>query len=265
MKIPFIQDKKNQEVIKVNIESISTNPYQPRLIFNQDEIDELAQSIKNYGIIQPLLVRSKGEKYELVAGERRLRACKSLGMDKVSVVVKELNDIEMAEIALVENLQRKDLNFLEEAQAYQQLIEKFSLTQQELAEKLGKGQSTIANKLRLLTLASDVRKHIDVSIVSERHARALLKMEDKNKQIEVLNKIKEKKLTVKESEQLINNIINKPLKSKPQIIYKDLRLFTNTLKKTINEMKEAGLNIKVERKEEEDYFEFKIHLPKETK
>lgn len=265
MKIPFIQDKEKEEVIKVTIDNIAKNPYQPRNIFKQKEIKELAESIKSYGIIQPLVVRVKGNSYELIAGERRLRACKSLGMEKVDVVVKKINDLEMAEIALVENLQRKDLSFLEEAKAYKNLIDTFSLTQEVLAKKIGKGQSTIANKLRLLSLDTDVCNHIDPDIITERHARSLLKLKEKDIQIEVLEKVKEKRLTVKETEKFIDSILNRKKKVKKQVVFKDLRLFTNTLKKTINEMTEAGLDVEVETHEDNDFLEFKIRLPKVTK
>ncbi|MFW6264776.1 MAG: nucleoid occlusion protein [Bacillota bacterium] len=264
MKIPFIQgEKSREEVIKVKIENINVNPYQPRITFNQVEIEELASSIKNYGVIQPLLLRESEGKYELVAGERRLRACKSLGMETIPAVIRNINDLEMAEIALVENLQRRDLSFMEEAMAYQQLIEKFSLTQQELAEKIGKGQSTIANKLRLLTLPTDVCKQIDLEFISERHARALLKLEDEESQLGVIEIIKEKELTVKETEKLISDILNKEEKeARVLTVYKDLRIFINTLNNSINEMKEAGLDVQVEKSEEDEFVEFKIRLPK---
>lgn len=264
MKIPFIQGEKNrEEVVKVKIDDIKVNPYQPRVIFNEEEIKELANSIKNYGVIQPLLIREKDEKYELVAGERRLRACRNLGMETVPAVIRNIDDLEMAEIALVENLQRRDLSFMEEARAYQQLIEKFSLTQQELAQKIGKGQSTIANKLRLLTLPTDVCKRIDMEFISERHARALLKLEDKESQFSVIKKIKEKELTVKETEKLIDNILSEEQKeSRILTVYKDLRIFINTLNNSINEMKDAGLDVQVEKSEKDDFVEFKIRLPK---
>ncbi len=266
MKIPFIQGEKNKEevIVKIQIDNIAVNPYQPRVTFSSDEIIELANSIKSYGVIQPLLVREHEGKYELVAGERRLRACKSLGMDKIPAVIRNISDLEMAEIALVENLQRKDLSFMEEARAYQQLIEKFSLTQQGLAEKIGKGQSTIANKLRLLSLPTDVCKQIDLNYITERHARALLKLDDKESQLSVLKKIEDKNLTVKETEKIVDGLLNnKKNKSTVYTVYKDLRLFINTLKSSINEMKEAGLNVQVEKSEEDEFVEFIIRLPKQ--
>ncbi|MFW6022837.1 MAG: nucleoid occlusion protein [Halanaerobiaceae bacterium] len=264
MKIPFIQEKNKEEVIKVNIEKITANPYQPRTTFKSKEIIELAESIKSYGVIQPLVVRETNNGYELIAGERRLRACKHLKTKQVPVVIRKINDLEMAEIALVENLQRKDLNYLEEARAYQQLINKFSLTQKELASKIGKSQSTIANKLRLLTLPTDVCNILDPEYITERHARSLLKLEDKKLQLDIIEKIKDDGMTVKETEKYIDKLNNKNKKeAKVFTVYKDLRVFINTLNNSINEMKKAGLKVDVKKKEEDEFVEYKIRLPKE--
>lgn len=267
MKIPFMQGEKEieiDEVSRILVEDITVNPYQPRTNFNPSKITELANSIQNYGVIQPIIVRKRGKDYELVAGERRLRACKQLDMKEVPAIIKDISDLELAEIALVENLQRKNLNFIEEATAYQQIIEKFSLTQQELAKKIGKGQSTIANKLRLLTLPTEVCEKLNGENITERHGRALLKLEDSESQLSVLKEIKEKNLNVKDTERLIGKLLNKEegKKSKVYTVYKDLRLFINTLNNSIDEMKEAGLKVKVEKTEEEEYVEFKVRLPK---
>lgn len=267
MKIPFLQEEKNNdEIIQVNIKNITANPYQPRKKFDTDEIMELAESIKNHGIIQPVVVRKRKNGYELIAGERRIRACRSLDLRKIPAIIRDLNDQEVAEIALIENLQRKDLSFLEEAFAYEQLLSKFSITQQELAKKIGKSQSTIANKLRILSLPDEVRQKIDPDKISERHARSLLKVGNKKEQIEILNNIKEKDLTVKDTEKLIEKKLNKKKnfnKGKRVTVYKDLRIFINTLKNSINEMREAGLDVNVEKKEEEGYIEYNIRLPKQ--
>lgn len=161
----------------VNIDLISPNVYQPRKIFNEEAIDELAKSIKSYGIIQPLSVRRMGDsRYELVAGERRLRAAKKIGLKEVPVIIVDVTDKESAAIALLENIQREDLNFLEEAEAYYNLIREHSYTQEKLAELIGKKQSTIANKIRLLKLPQRIRKKLLESNLTERHARALLKL-----------------------------------------------------------------------------------------
>ncbi|HHU91882.1 MAG TPA: nucleoid occlusion protein [Halanaerobiaceae bacterium] len=266
MKIPFVQGDRNRETVKkIPLDDISTNPYQPRSIFVPEEIDELALSIKNYGVIQPIIVREKDKGYELVAGERRYRACLALGLKEIPAIVKEIDDPELAEIALVENLQRKDLSFLEEARAYQQLIKIFGLTQRELAEKIGKSQSTIANKLRLLTLPTDVCQQLEDENISERHARALLKLADRESQLAVIEKIKKEKLSVKETERLIERMLqDKEEEKEPRVytVYRDLRLFINTLNNTVDEMKNAGLDVQVEQSDAEDYIEYKIILPK---
>ncbi|MFW5980192.1 MAG: nucleoid occlusion protein [Halanaerobiales bacterium] len=267
MKLPFIKDKSKEKVQYISIDKIHTNPYQPRNNFDSNSIMELAESIKNFGIIQPLTVRKRNEsEYDLIAGERRLKAAKYLDFDKVPVIIKEFNNQEMAEIALVENLQREDLDYIEEAHAYQQIIDKFSLTQKELAEKIGKSQSTVANKLRILKLPVEIQEEIKTPEISERHARALLQLTDKSQQKEVIEKIKEKELTVRETEKLIESIIAKNEEREEQVVttvYKDLRVFTNTLNKSIKEMKEAGLEVKVNKKKKEDYIEYNIVLPRE--
>lgn len=206
MKIPFFNHDikgNNEEITQLNIADISANPFQPRREFKDSEIQELADSINNFGLIQPITVRKKDNKYELIAGERRLRAAKKLGKLKIPAVIRKFNDQEMAEIALVENLQRKDLNFLEEAVAYQRLLEEFNLSQKELAERLSKGQSTIANKLRLLQLDDKIQEILIENNLSERHGRALLKTNSVELQLEILNEVIDKDLTVRESENLI--------------------------------------------------------------
>ena len=266
MKIPFLQSEKSEEVKEVNINRVIPNPYQPRHEFEQDSIAELAESIKNYGVIQPLTVRPRQDGFELIAGERRLRAAKYLGFDKVPVIIREFDNQEMAEIALVENLQRKDLDFIEESQAYSRLLDEFNLTQKELAEKLGKSQSTVANKLRLLSLPDKIKKELKSSCFSERHARALLQLEDLETQLKVVEKIKEEELTVRETEELISKFLEEEKDDKDEgsrvTVFKDLRVFTNTLNKTIKEMKEAGLEVEVDREKDEEFIEYTIRLPR---
>lgn len=267
MKIPFLNaESDNEEIKMVDVDKIKPNTYQPRKKFDTDSIKELADSINNYGVIQPLTVRPSGDNYELIAGERRLRASKFLGLNKVPVVIKHLSDRETAEISLVENLQRKDLDFIEEAVAYSRLLNEFDLTQKELAESLGKSQSTIANKLRVLNLPESVRSNINSS-VSERHARALLRLSNERQQLDVLEKIKKNDLTVRETSKLIENILagkNKKETNKNNIktAVKDMRVFTNSLNSTIQEMEKAGLDVKVDKKEKNDYIEYNIRLPR---
>ncbi|MGM0499853.1 MAG: nucleoid occlusion protein [Bacillota bacterium] len=266
MKIPFLNqenEKNKDQITEIRAEKIKTNPFQPRQEFNQKEIEELAQSIDNFGLIQAIIVRKIEKGYELIAGERRLRAAKFLGKEVIPAVIKDFNDQEMAEIALIENLQRKDLNFLEEAQAYQRLLDEFNLTQKELAARVSKSQSTIANKLRLLKLSIDVRKEILAADLSERHGRALLKLETEEEQLKIIEEIKKKNLNVRESENLINKKI-KPSKNKSQIkhISEDLRLFANSLEKRISEIKDSGIQVELERNDDQNSIEYYIKLSK---
>lgn len=265
MKIPFLSfDKKNEEIDMIDLDKIEPNPYQPRSDFNEEDIKELAESIDNFGLIQPLTVRPRGDKYELIAGERRLRAAKLINMGKAPCIINDFSDEEIAEIALVENLQRKDLDFIEEAVGYSRLLQEFNLTQKELAEKLGKNQSTIANKLRILKLPTSVLQEIKSSYISERHARALLTIEDEEQQHKIVEKIKAGELTVRETEKLIKKMTaeNTGRKRKIKTVFKDLKIFTNTLNETIREMEDAGLKVKVDKKEEDEYIEYKIRLPR---
>ena len=265
MKFPFLQDKNNEKIKSVNINKIDANPYQPRTDFDEKSLKDLAESIDNFGIIQPLTIRPKGEEYELIAGERRLKAAKLAGLNEVPVIIKDFDNQETAEIALVENLQRKDLDFLEEAHAYEQLLNEFDLTQGELAKKIGKSQSTIANKLRILNLDLDIQKKAKNPHVSERHTRILLKIDEKEIQKEILNKIINDKLTVRETEKIVNDLFKDKEKKKKNNIktaFKDLKPFTNSLNKTINEMKKAGLEFEVNKNKNKDYIEYNIKLPR---
>ncbi|MEE1195061.1 MAG: ParB/RepB/Spo0J family partition protein, partial [Phascolarctobacterium sp.] len=178
------------KVVKVPIEQIFPNPYQPRKTFDDEALQDLASSIAEYGVLQPLLVApAEDGRYLLIAGERRLRASRLAKLNEVPVIISEYSSQQIAEIALIENLQREDLHFLEEAEGYEQLMEQFHLTQEAMAARVGKKQSTIANKLRLLRLSSDVRKLLVEHELSERHARALLKIEDEAQRMEVLDTI----------------------------------------------------------------------------
>ena len=266
MKIPFLkQENQNnkEQIVKIKVEKIKVNPFQPRKDFKEAEIKELAQSIKNFGLIQAITVRKSEGGYQLIAGERRLRAAKFLNKEVIPAVIKEFNDQQMAEIALIENLQRKDLNFLEEAQAYQRLLDEFNLTQKELAARVSKSQSTIANKLRLLNLTAQIREELLAADLSERHGRALLKLDTAAEQMSVIKKIKEKELNVRESEKLINKK-KQPSKKKKNIkhISDDLRLFANSLEKRISEIEDSGIKVDFKRSDEQDSIEYYIKLSK---
>ncbi len=275
MRIPFFNDDQksnNEEIVNVNVEDIIPNPYQPRQSFSEENLQELADSIASYGVIQPLTVRRVDEEdcYQLIAGERRLRAVKLLGKDEVPVIIKNLENREMAEVALIENLQRKDLNFIEEAEAYNKLIEEFNLTQTDLATKIGKAQSTIANKLRLLNLPGSILHVIQQGGLNERQARALLQLDNKADMLDIVEKVVRKDLNVRETEKLVNkarnNLDQRTKKSETGKItgaFSDIRLYLNTVEKTISQLDEAGANFKVERSESEDAVEFHISIKRE--
>jgi ParB family transcriptional regulator, chromosome partitioning protein len=194
-----------QDIINyIAVDSICPNVYQPRKHFDEDAIEELAQSISAYGIIQPISIRMlAADRYELVAGERRLRAARRLGMKEVPAIIVDITDRDSAAIALLENLQREDLNFIEEAEAYNNLMKEHSYTQEKLAEVIGKKQSTIANKIRILKLSENVRKILLVNSLTERHARALLKLPDEPLQMKVLEAVVKNSLNVKATEAIV--------------------------------------------------------------
>ncbi|MPM50721.1 Nucleoid occlusion protein [bioreactor metagenome] len=259
------------EVQQVSVESIVPNPFQPRKTFNEDSLQELSSSIKEFGVIQPLLVRKTETGLELVAGERRLRASKLAGLTHVPVIFKDLNDQEMAELAMIENLQREDLHYLEEAEGYQSLLANFGFTQEELAKRVGKTQSTIANKLRLLKLDSQIRNIIVKESLTERHARSLLKLTEPQLQMQVLETVREKGLNVRETEGLIEDVLaeisremsekGKPKRNVVRIV-KDVRIFLNSINKVVGEMKKTGLKIKVKQDQDDDYITINLRIPK---
>ena len=251
----------------VSVELITPNVYQPRKYFNEEAIEELSQSIKTYGIIQPLTVRKSGEnRYELVAGERRLRAAKKIGLLQVPVIIIDITDKDSAAIALLENLQREDLNFLEEAIAYYNLIQDHSYTQEQLAQTIGKKQSTIANKLRLLKLDKEITSVLVENKLTERHARALLKLPDMNLQKKVLKAIIDKSLNVKNTEDLIEKELLKLCRDEVAVDGKKKikgifapRVYINTIKQVFDKY---GINAEYKSKELEDSIEVTIRIPK---
>lgn len=262
------EEEKIDEIRHIDIKQIVISPFQPRKTFDEDQIKELSQSIKDLGIIQPIVVRRTLNGYELVAGERRLRASKIAGFTTIPAVIKELDDRQTAEIALVENLQRSDLNFFEEAEGYQKLMKEFNLTQEELAKRVGKSQSAIANKLRILKLPFSVRTAISPELVTERHVRALLKLPDEDAQLQVLKEIYERDLTVRQVEELISswgkNIpqdSKKRKKTKFVPVLRDLRIFLNTIRGAVKILQQTGLNALIEEVQTEDGVEIKIFVP----
>lgn len=219
------------QVQNISVADIVPNKSQPRLIFDDKSLQELANSIKEHGIIQPLVLRQIGNKYEIIAGERRYRAAVSAGLTEVPCIISEVDDNESAELALVENIQRKSLNSIEEAKSYKNILEQQNITQEELANRMGVSQSTIANKLRLLSLTEDVQTALLQDRISERHARSLLQITDSSKQIDMLNKIINDRLTVRQLDDEIANMnVNIPsetIESEPlqEEVHQDTNMF----------------------------------------
>lgn len=200
----------NKEVVMVKLADIIPNRFQPRLTFDEEALNELANSIKEHGIIQPLILRSLGNKFEIIAGERRYKASTIAGLTEVPAIVGSMDDQTSAELALIENIQRKDLTAIEEAKSYKKILEMGDFTQDELAKRMGKSQSTIANKMRLLSLTNEAQVALMNNLISERHARCLLQIKDEDKQKEVLNKIISERMTVKDTDDYIKNMLGIP-------------------------------------------------------
>lgn len=254
------------EVVQIPTAQIEPNRYQPRSIFDEEKIDELAQTIHTHGMIQPIVVRIIGEeKYEIIAGERRWRAVQSLGWEFITAIIKEMTETETASVALIENLQREELTVIEEATAYAKLIDMHQLTQEALAQRLGKNQSTIANKLRLLKLPESVQTALLNKKITERHARALIKVEDSAMQEKLLGEIIEQQLNVKQTEERIANL-NKPKtkKKQPRLkgINKDIRIAMNTIRQSLNMVSDTGMDVETNEEDHEDYYQITIKLPK---
>lgn len=198
----------NRKVVELPLDDVLPNRFQPRIKFNEEPINELASSIKEHGVIQPIVVRAVGDRYEIIAGERRFKAATLAGLPTIPAIITDLNDKDSAEVALIENVQRQDLTPIEEAISYKKILDMGYLTQDDLAQKLGKNQSTIANKLRLLNLDEEVQEALLNGKISERHARSLLKLNDMDDQVRLLNKIIEERLTVRRTDEEINNMLN---------------------------------------------------------
>ncbi|HHW23333.1 MAG TPA: nucleoid occlusion protein [Clostridiaceae bacterium] len=271
-------DKKNEDkktddkkIIMIPIEMIRPNPYQPRRKFEHSSLDELCQSIKQYGVIQPINVRKiSNTHYELVAGERRLRAASMAGLKEIPAIVVDVGEDDSAIMALIENLQRENLGYMEEAEGYLNLIKEHGLTQEELAQKIGKSQSTIANKIRILRLSPMVKKILADNGLTERHARALLKIDDEQIQLKVLQKVCERGLNVRKTEELVQKAIDKycnPAKSeeyKNRVTksIKDIRIFVNTIRQAIDTMKKSGVNARAAQIDRGEFLEFIVRIPK---
>lgn len=240
---------KEINVVHIPTEKIQPNPYQPRKIFDEAALAELKESISEFGILQPLLVAQVAtDKYFLIAGERRLRAAGLAGLKEVPVIISDYTEQQIAEIALIENLQREDLHYLEEAEGFEKLMTQFKLTQESLATRVGKKQSTIANKLRLLNLSEEVRTVLKDNKLTERHGRALLKLKEDEQRLEALKHIIKNQLNVRQTDAYIEKMLNND-KQKPQkrmIIVNDVRIYLNSLKQIANTIKNSGIPVQMD-------------------
>ncbi|WKT77407.1 nucleoid occlusion protein [Lysinibacillus fusiformis] len=266
-----------EEVIKLPIDQIVPNRFQPRTIFDDEKIEELSRTIHTHGVIQPIVVRKTSEnQYEIIAGERRYRAMKKLQWTEVPAIVRNLTDKETASIALIENLQREELTAIEEAVAYQKLLELHELTQEALAQRLGKGQSTVANKLRLLRLPDEVQQAILQRKISERHARALISIKDQPLQLEILQQTVDNDWNVRQLEERIQAILHPvtdeqeesvPKKARPKrkAISKDVRIALNTIKQSLTMVTKSGITVKTEEEDTEEYYQITVKIPKKKK
>lgn len=270
-RIKRTQEKEEKRVLE--IEKIRPNPYQPRKNLNLTALEDLCRSIKQYGVLQPICVRKINEDvFELISGQRRLKASEMAGLKEIPAKVINVGEDDSAVMALIENLQREELNYLEEAEGYFNLLNEHGITQEQLARKMGKSQSTIANKIRLLKLPNEVKKFLCDNNLTERHARALLKLHDEKVQLKVLRFVTEKNLNVKKTEYLIEKIIDKYVKNvepsgaqkKLTKAIKDVRIFVNTVKEAIELMKKSGVDARAAQIDKGDFFEFVVRIPKEA-
>ena len=267
------------KIVNLDVQLLHPNPFQPRKKFDPTQMEELSRSIAEKGIIQPVVVRQNGERYEIVAGERRWRAAAMAGYTTVTAIIRPYTDQEMTEIALIENLQRADLNYFEEAEGYRRLMEEFHMTQENVAVKVGKSQPTVANKLRLLKIDENVKEQIS-ELLTERHARALLRLKTPEDQLLILREICEQELNVKATEQLITDYLEGRAyitedkqsdseggeqKAKRQTIKRivyDERIYINTIKAALSSLIESGIDIKMNQDVTENEIKVTITIPR---
>ena len=263
--------EKTSRILHLCVDDIRTNPYQPRQKMDKEALLELAASIKKYGLMQPVVVRQINNcDYELVAGERRLAACKLAQISEIPAVVVRVGGTDSAVMALVENIQRENLGYIEEARAFCSLISEHGLTQEELAEKVGKSQSAIANKIRILKLSPAIQEQLMKYDLSERHARALLKLPDEKLRLRALEIVTSKGLNVTKTEELVDSILTcKPEKTAEKTEYlsgiRDIRIFSNTIRQAVDMMKRSGIAAHAEKVENDEFIEYTIKIPKDLK
>ncbi len=267
MRLNFLVKGENK-ISEIPIIKIRPNKAQPRKVFNEDELSALSRSIAENGILQPLTVRKASQsEFELIAGERRLRAAILAGMKRVPCIIVKCSDKESAVYALLENLQRADLGIFEEARGISRLIRRYGLTQEQAADKLGKTQSTIANKLRLLKLSGEEQEWIENAGLTERHARALLRIDDEDIRREVLSKIISDNLNVSQTEALVgiykhNNPKTEKNRGRSKAVIKDIRIFLNSINRAIDTMRLSGIDAQSVKTDSENFIEYTIRIPK---
>ena len=267
--MPLLRRKglfESNRVVFLPVSALSPNPDQPRKRFSQEGLEELAASIREHGVLQPLSVRrASGGRYELISGERRLRAAKLAQLKEVPCILVNIDSQGSSLLALVENLQRRDLDFLEEATALARLIQTYHLSQEEAARRIGKSQSAVANKLRLLKLPQEVLSFLRDNGCTERHARALLRLEDPALQTQAARHVVDGGLTVAATEAYVERLLSagdKPARRRPTIVLKDVRLFLNTVTRGLSLMKSAGVDADCQRRETADAIQLTITIPK---
>ena len=258
--------KSNRKLITLSPDKIVPSPFQPRREFEYYELLELSASIQRNGIIQPLTVRKSGERYELISGERRLRAAVIAGLKNVPCILVAASDRESSLMCLIENIQRTDLNFFEEAEGIKRLMDEFCLSRQDVSEKLAIAQSTLSNKLRLLKLEPEQRKRISLSGLSERHARAFIRLPEERRD-EIINRVIAEQLKVEETERLVETIVNPPekaVKSMQKGSVGNIKIFTNSITKMVDTMRRSGIEATTRKNETESHIEYTIRIPKKV-
>lgn len=265
------EGERGEVAVMLPVDRIDPNPYQPRRIFRDDELEELAESVRQVGVLQPIVVRPVDGRYQIIAGERRWRAARLAGLPTIPAVVRPMEDHDAAVAALVENLQRSDLSFWEEAAGYERLLAEFGMTQEQLAAAIGKSQPTVANKLRLLRLPWDVQEAARRANLGERHVRALLRLDDPDLQREAVRLIAEGDLSAREAEALVESLARQRTEqgaeraAGPQErtlrVIKDVRILLNTFRQGIETLQRAGLAAEMETTYGDDCIEVRIRIP----
>lgn len=260
----IFNENDKDRVIEIRVEEIVPSRYQPRIIFDEEGIKELAQSIQENGLIQPVSVRKTDEGYEIIAGERRFRACQLLNMEKIPCYVLSPSEDQAAQMALVENVQRRDLTAIEEAKSYVQIMRQCGMTQEEVAKKIGKSQSSVANKIRLLNLPDDIQEGILENKITERHARALLSA-PKEKQKKIYETIIDKHLNVRQTEQLVEKQSapkKQRTRNKTKGFSRNTKVAMNTIEQSVRMIEKLGILVKTETEETDDEVRMIIRLPR---